>query len=89
MEAIRKSEIEEKRRIEIDRVNKINSALDVVHSRKFDFSEISFIDAVYCYVIKMASGLEGYSCGEVIHPDKIFVTQTNARKSGRILLLCS
>lgn len=80
LELIRRSEIEEKRKIEINRANKINSALDVVYSKKFDFSEISFIDAVYCYVIKMASGLEGYSCGEVIHPAKIFVTQTNARQ---------
>lgn len=81
IELKRNAELQFQKEQEQQKRNKINSVLDDISQRKFDFSKISFLDAVYCHVIRQASGIGSYSNKETIFPSKLFIAYTLERKT--------
>jgi hypothetical protein len=73
-EVKRKSEFEIQKNLENEKKNRIYAALSEVSERRFDFSTIEFLDAVYCYAIKLACGIDDYSNKNTINPSQLFIT---------------
>lgn len=72
----RSAEIQLQQNREHEKRQKVSSVLQEISNRKYDYSCINFIDAVYAYSIKQASGDDRIKNAGVIGSTNIFIVPT-------------
>ena len=73
------AEIQRQKDEDLIKKNLIHIELKKLSDREFDFSKISFMDAVYCHVIQEASGCSFYDEIGSIENGNFFITPTQSK----------
>jgi hypothetical protein len=75
----RDQRLQQHKDLEAAKKHKIEAVLDGISDRKFDFSNLSFSEAVYCYSIRQASGFDS-EIG-AIRTENLFIVPNSEKKT--------
>lgn len=76
----RDSKIEKQREAEQDKQVTIRTTLEKISTRSFDFSEITFLNAAYCYALQLASDISSTSEIGPIRTAQLFIVPNLEKK---------
>jgi hypothetical protein len=77
---MRDAEIQRKKDLETAKKQQIEAVLDEIAGRQFDFSTLSFVDAVYCHLIRQAAGLDAES--PAFDTQNLFIVPNASKRTG-------